>query len=137
MTRNDLKKLSEKRLLEAKHLIDLGLYDGGYYLSGYCIECALKACIAKKTQKNTFPDKTFAFNVFTHDLNQLLKYAELKQDFDRDANKNLILKANWNVVKDWSETKRYEFSTEQEAKDLYEAIANKQNGILKWLRKHW
>jgi len=38
-------------------LLRLGLFDGAYYLAGYAVECALKACIAKGTQRFEFPDK--------------------------------------------------------------------------------
>jgi HEPN domain-containing protein len=32
-------------------LLEAGLYAGAYYLAGYAVECALKACIAKKTAR--------------------------------------------------------------------------------------
>jgi HEPN domain-containing protein len=55
--RKDLQALSNVRLKEAKALLGAGLWDGAYYLAGYAVECALKACIAKQTQRYEFPDK--------------------------------------------------------------------------------
>ena len=55
MNRKDFQRLSALRLKEAKAL--LGYFHGAYYLTGYAAECALKACIAKRTQKYNFPDK--------------------------------------------------------------------------------
>jgi hypothetical protein len=31
--------------------------EGAYYLAEYAIECAFKACIAKRTQQHDFPEK--------------------------------------------------------------------------------
>lgn len=57
MNRADLQNLAELRINEAKLLLDRGFYQGAYYVAGYAIECALKACIAKKTQQFDFPEK--------------------------------------------------------------------------------
>jgi HEPN domain-containing protein len=57
VTRKELEALSRIRLREAEALARLGMSDGAYYLAGYCVECALKACIAKATQRQEFPDK--------------------------------------------------------------------------------
>lgn len=57
MDRKDLQELSKVRLKEATALLKLGLFDGAYYLAGYAVECALKACIAKGTQRGEFPDR--------------------------------------------------------------------------------
>ena len=55
MDRKDFQELSRVRLKEATALLRLGLFDGAYYLAGYSVECALKACIAKGTQRFEFP----------------------------------------------------------------------------------
>jgi HEPN domain-containing protein len=56
MNRGDFQELSIIRLQDAKILLDNKCYDGAYYLSGYVVECALKACIAKKTREHDFPN---------------------------------------------------------------------------------
>jgi HEPN domain-containing protein len=50
MNRADFHKLAEIRIKEARVLLDRKCYAGAYYLAGYAVECALKACIARKTQ---------------------------------------------------------------------------------------
>jgi HEPN domain-containing protein len=57
VNRKDLQFLARARLTEARALLDAGHPDGAYYLAGYAVECALKACIAKATQRHEFPDK--------------------------------------------------------------------------------
>jgi hypothetical protein len=36
-----------------------------------------------------------------------------------------------------SETMRYHFMPESEAKRLYEAVTHNVNGVLPWIRMHW
>src|SRR6266704_2273860 len=73
-TRRDFQRLAELRAKEAAALAKSRNQQGAYYLGGFAIECALKACIAKKTRRHDFPaDKTYAGKVYTHDLNELLK----------------------------------------------------------------
>lgn len=57
MKRADFQALSRIRLKETKALLELGFWDGAYYLAGYAVECALKACIAKSTQRYAFPER--------------------------------------------------------------------------------
>jgi hypothetical protein len=57
MNRTDFQQLAELRLREAEALLAAGLPDGAYHLAGYSVECALKACIAKRTQLHDFPEK--------------------------------------------------------------------------------
>jgi len=55
MNRSDFQKLTEIRMKEAKVLLSNACFEGAYYLAGYAVECAIKACIAKKTQIHDFP----------------------------------------------------------------------------------
>jgi len=137
MNRDTLRKLAKTRLREARTLLKNRHYEGAYYLSGYVIECALKACIAKQTKKYDFPDKKTVKRSYNHDLTKLLKTAGLEnpQKDERKRNRNLAI--NWTVVKDWRAESRYEKHTRKEAQDLYSAIVNRQNGVLKWIKQHW
>lgn len=65
------------RLKEANALLAAGFPDGAYYLAGYAVECALKACIAKATQRYDFPDKDSANASYTHNLEKLITVAKL------------------------------------------------------------
>jgi HEPN domain-containing protein len=78
MLRTDLQRLSRLRAQEARTLFAAGHYDGAYYLAGFAIECALKACIARKTQRYEFPDPKRAGRAWNHQLDQLLREAGLQ-----------------------------------------------------------
>ena len=137
MTRRDLRELALIRLKEAKTLFRNGHFDGAYYLSGYIIECALKACIAKRTQKHQFPDKKTADASHTHRLEDLLKVAELSDVHRDQARANLVFEANWNLVRDWSEQSRYRKHSREAAEAILSAIADRRHGVLRWIRQHW
>jgi HEPN domain-containing protein len=57
INRKGLQDLSKLRLNEAEALLRSNHPDGAYYLAGYAVECALKACISKRTQRYDFPDR--------------------------------------------------------------------------------
>ncbi len=138
MTRSDLQKISILRKKEAKTLLDAQKYPGAYYLIGYAVECALKACVAKQVKKYDFPEKSLANEVFTHDLEKLLRVAGLTKVFEDDKKINPALELNWAIVKDWSETDRYNLSiTRVEARDMYSACSARTNGILRWIKERW
>ncbi len=118
-------------------LLNNGSYEGAYYFCGYIIECALKACIAKGTQKYDFPDRKTVDESYTHDLTKLVKIAGLSIELDEEIKNNSTFGTNWTIVKDWSEASRYEKHVEKEARDLFSAVANKKYGVLQWLKKHW
>ncbi|MBI4482433.1 MAG: HEPN domain-containing protein [Acidobacteria bacterium] len=137
MNRGDFQGLARTRLRESRALLKAGYYDGAYYLAGYAIECALKACIARKTRRYDFPDKQTVNDSYTHDLKRLVKLAGL--ELQRDAQEKAYpgFKVNWDIVKDWTEESRYRTSDRKKAQDLYSAIAGRRYGVLSWLRKHW
>ena len=72
-----LRAIAQTRLQDTQLLYRHKQFDGAYYLAGYVIECALKACIAKKTKRYDFPDKEFFNETYIHDLQKLLKPAGL------------------------------------------------------------
>lgn len=112
-------------------------------MAGYALECALKACVFKvyvdselifkeKKKMGVLNDK-----YWTHDLEALLKLAELTADFGRDRGANVNLERFWSAVKDWSVDDRYEQKTEPAARDIIEAISNDPDGVLTWLQARW
>lgn len=141
MNRADLQQLAELRIREAKCLLDNKLFNGAYYLAGYSIECALKACIAKKTREHDFPDLELVRDSYKHDLQSLLRTAGLEPMLEDDARKNAKLAHNWNTVIKWSVDVRYEIGgllgLIRYANDLYSAIMDAGDGVLPWLKKHW
>ena len=84
MNRSEFQQLAEVRVREAEALLAAGLWDGAYYLAGYAVECGLKACIAKLTRAEEFPDKDWAVKCFTHKIDDLVKLAELEADHKTD-----------------------------------------------------
>ena len=137
MNRTDLQELTEVRLRESRQLLDAGFPDGAYYLAGYAIECALKACIAKRTLEHDFPDKKLVNDSHTHDIGKLLQVAELKVEFEAAIQTNPQLQASLDAIRDWSEASRYEKKSAQEARDLQQAIEDQAGGLLPWIRLHW
>ena len=137
-TKNDLEKLVDIRINEAKVLLDQENYQGAYYLAGYSLECAIKACIAKQVQQHDFPNLELAKNSYSHKLADLLGVAGLKQKLNEQEHIDTNFQLNWAVAKDWSEKARYECEVEErKAKDLYDAITDNQSGILLWLKTFW
>ena len=97
----------------------------------------MKACICKLMKPEEFPDRTFAEKCWTHNLPQLLGLAALKADFDAAMQADPDLRDNWDIVKEWNESRRYAGTTKADAKDLYEAITDNKHGVLAWLKRRW
>jgi len=137
MNRADFQQLAELRLREAQALLAAGLPDGAYYLAGYSVECALKACIAKRTQLNDFPEKKLVNDSHTHDLGKLLNLAELKDELNAVIVNDPAMESALDRIQEWSETSRYQRKKAQEATALLKAIEDEEGGLLPWIRLHW
>ena len=138
VNRNDLQKLADLRIKEAEVLLRNGCYEGAYYLAGYAVECALKACIAKTTQQYDFPDKDLVQKSYTHNLEKLVSAAGLDQLLKQEMAKAGSFAGYWAVVKDWSEEMRYHTSVgDKVARDMFEAITNAKDGVMRWLKRLW
>jgi HEPN domain-containing protein len=107
MHRNDLMRLSRLRIREARVLLEAGEFPGAYYLAGYAVECALKACVARRFRSQDIPDRKVVNDVYTHDVDKLLDLAGLRSAFQQDAAEQPALQTNWDAVKDWTESARY------------------------------
>jgi HEPN domain-containing protein len=135
-TRRDFQALAELRAKEAGVLAKNGSEEGAYYLGGFAIECALKACIAKKIKRHDFPLAAKDANrVYTHDLTELLKLAELETHLDKEIKRNRALATNWGIVKSWKVECRYETSGLR-GTDM-DAAVNYADGVLGWIRRRW
>jgi HEPN domain-containing protein len=135
-TRKDFQRLAELRAKEAATLSKTGNQQGAYYLAGFAVECALKACIAKKTRRHDFPaDKEYAGKVYTHNLDQLLKLAHLEAQLHQDMEGQPKLADNWNIVRDWKVDSRYETS-KLGGRNMTRAV-NSVDGVLQWIKLHW
>lgn len=138
MNRTDFQTLSRSRQREARILLAAGEYAGAYYLAGYSLECALKACIARRVKRHEFPDKDFAIKAFQHNLTELLKVAGLAQALKTAMAANPNLDVNWGVVKDWKAESRYDILIPAKlAQDMYTACVARKHGVLMWIRQRW
>jgi uncharacterized protein (DUF2225 family) len=136
-TRQELKDLANLRLREAEALFAAGHYDGAAYLCGYVVELALKARICRLLGSAAYPDTGKNKPVYaTHDLDQLLFLSGLQPKLVAGSQ----LFANWSIALPWKPERRYSpvgtFS-KQDASDILDAIRQPNQGILRWIKKHW
>ena len=114
------------------------MYGGAYYLCGYVVECALKACICKKTREFDFVHSPkIAQLAWTHDFQKLTSVSGLKTSLDDERRIDRDLDENFAIVAGWSEESRYEMREQKEAADLYSAIADQAHGVLRCLEHYW
>jgi hypothetical protein len=134
MLRRDFQHLSVVRVREAKALAHVRLYDGAYYLRGLAVESALKSAIARKTQRYEFPDKRRVNDAYTHNLENLLKLAELEP---RLAVAEATVRGAWAKTKNWNVETRYHVGRpEAEVLEFLDAVAGR-HGVQRWLRQFW
>lgn len=134
--RRDFKLLAELRVEEARVLLRSRKPQGAYYLAGYAIECALKACIAKRRKAFEFPPKAREVNnMYSHDLDTLLGVASLNAQLDKEIAANSAFAANWNTVREWTVESRYRISG-LSGRDMYNAVSG-TNGVLQWIKARW
>jgi hypothetical protein len=129
LNRSDFQQLAELHLQHGKILLDASLYSGSWYISGYAVECGLKACIAKLfrltadyeyPQAKNMGTRDGALNLFSHDVQFLVRIAGLKMDWENEIATDQVFGQNWNVVKTWTVESRYVSGrTRQEAYDFY------------------
>ena len=108
-------------------------------MAGYALECGLKSCILAHVERTgiIFLDKKFLENCWTHDIEKLVKTAGLVEARRLDTSLNLDRKLNWQQAQDWNESARYEMKTEDDARELYKAVADPTHGVLSWIKIHW
>jgi len=134
--RKDFKMLAELRAEESRILLAKGKQQGAYYLAGYAVECALKACIAKKTRRYEFPPKkSYVEKIYQHNLDGLVNAAGLDAELKNEISANLAFAANWTTVKDWTAETRYRTSG-LNGKDMYNAVVG-ADGVLPWIKLRW
>jgi hypothetical protein len=140
LTKSDLQRIALLRLSEAKALLSTYFADGAVYLAGYAVECALKACIAGQMRDGHFPpSKDFVSACYVHDVQKLFKTSQLWSDFEVATAATPDLRLNWQVVKGWSERKRYDpkVTTWAEAEEFIKAVEHPAHGVLTWIQTRW
>ena len=142
MDRKKLQGLARSGLKDAKALLGRKRWGGAYYLCGYVVECGLKACLLRYLGESAavFGEENKnrkLSDYWTHNLVDLVKMAGLDQEFGKARGGNPILDGFWVVTQTWRETSRYEEKSEAEAKAIFEAVSNEQDGVFRWIREHW
>jgi hypothetical protein len=84
-----------------------------------------------------FTERRYSDNCWTHDIEALVKLADLKGQRDADIAANRALGVNWQIVKDWSEVARYQRKSKFEAERMYQAVTDAADGVLPWIRSRW
>ena len=136
MNRFEFQALAIERLSDAAALLKAGRYACAYYIAGYAVECALKACIARKTNQDDFPPREAA-RYYVHDIPRLLDGAGLGPALEQEAGQHANFKTYWAAVKDWTEESRYQSRGQKEAEEILTAINDPDHGVLQWLRRSW
>jgi hypothetical protein len=142
VNRPQLQHLAKMRLEDAAALLQASRWSAAYYLAGYAVECGLKSCVLRHLHDTgvIFADPDYLKDLskcWTHDFKLLLKLAGLTVTHGTAVGANLSFAAYWTVVKDWSETSRYEERPEADARRLYEAITHNPDGVFVWIQRHW
>jgi HEPN domain-containing protein len=135
-SRAEFKKLALTRLDDARVLLKNRRYSAAYYVAGYVVECALKACLAKKTQRYQFPPEPDRVrrSYYTHDLQALAKECGLLDVLEKGHPQ---LGKYWTYVKDWRGTKRYDPDAGLLAKDILRAIEDPAARVLQCIKHYW
>jgi len=97
----------------------------------------LKACVAKGVKRYDFPEKGLADKVFTHNLRDLLKLAELNDELETAKKASRSFAACWDAVIKWSEASRYAVWTRNHAEELLDAILRRKDGVMPWIKQRW
>ena len=121
------------RQTDAKALIDQERYEAAYYIGGYAVECALKACIAKKTREFEFPNKDSS-KLYTHRLEVLLEYAGTQI---ADALAEPAVAPKWSTVVFVARGQPISVAHGGRCQSFVCGIADAPNGVLECTRKHW
>jgi hypothetical protein len=138
MNRNDLQLLADIRVADAEALLTAGRWAAAYYLVGYAVECALKACASNRFREHEVPDRKMVDDFYTHRLDILLGVSGVKNPFDARLRSDPAFSRNWDTVRDWNETARYNHSiTETRAREMFLAVTEPSLGVLTWLKTQY
>jgi hypothetical protein len=84
-----------------------------------------------------FPEKKGAGRIFTHKLDELVTLVSLDTELLAARQMNSKFAASWELVRKWTEESRYSTSTKDDAKAILDAIAQRRDGVLPWIKRRW
>ncbi|MCK5123576.1 MAG: HEPN domain-containing protein [Candidatus Pacebacteria bacterium] len=138
---NDLKKIAQMRLKEAKVLYKAGFYDGAIYLCGYVVETSLKAMICKNLKINEYPDDGKDKSVFSsHDFDRLLLLSGLSKRINANNRRKRELFSNWSILTQWKPEGRYTpigKYKQNDVKEFLKALEDKKDDFFVFIKKIW
>ena len=140
MNRAHWQALAEERIVAAQALLAAQQWSSAYYLAGYAVECGLKSCILVHLAANPsviFEEKRFSEKCWSHNIDGLVNLADIETARDADIAANPVRGQSWLAISEWNETSRYEFKTQVEAWELFNAITDNANGVMPWIRLRW
>jgi hypothetical protein len=135
--RDNLRRIAEEKLADAKLLSAHERYSAAYYLCGYAVETAIKARIASQFREHAIPERKLVEQIYKHDLDGLLGTANLRGELERRARDEPGFAANWAIVKEWKVETRYAIMGQVDTKRMLAATDEPDTGILPWIRLHW
>jgi len=136
-SRSELRSQAQAKLDDAILLLQNGRYGNAYYIAGYAVEIALKACVAARISAETIPDKSLIRGILSHQLSGLVGLAGLAQALKDEQARDTKFASNWTVALEWEPDARYEQTDAVSAQLLVSAIADDQNGVLRWIKTYW
>jgi hypothetical protein len=76
---------------------------------------------------------------YVHELPKLFRISQLWGDFELATASIPDLRLNWQVVKSWSERKRYDpkATTWLDAEEFIKAVEHPLHGVLTWIQARW
>lgn len=139
MNRATLQQLSMERVADAQALLAASRWSAAYYLAGYAVECALKSCVLAYIEQTgiIFKEKKFVDECWTHDLEILIRKANLTVTLGHARRLNAQLDVNLETATAWNETSRYQSWDQIKAEELFQAVTDPTDGVLIWLKTHW
>ena len=108
-------------------------------MCGYAVECALKACICRRTREFDFyANPADSKDAWSHDFARLIKVADLVDEFAGARQADDQLDINWrSVERNWSPASRYETHDQDEAEQLLVSISDPTHGVLACIKQFW
>jgi hypothetical protein len=88
-----------------------------------------------------FEEKWNAADCRVHDFGKLVILAGLTNELNArratSASSGDRFDSNWGTVVAWKPESRYAPRTEADARNLFDAITRKPDGVLRWLKNYW
>ena len=124
ITLQELQKLSQDRLEDAKLLFKAERFDWAVYTCGYAVELALKKKICETLRWKGYPSSNKEFDQLkcfrTHDLETLLHLSGV-EDLVKEGTEGF---ADWSIIASWNPEMRYSFQeiNKEKTELLLEAV---------------